>query len=339
MTESAERVASSDPRALFAQVGEFLFAHGLDPSPAHFALGHRYCTGEDPTFNRLIDDTIALLGGLSPVAAAAIVAERSVELSAVGLARIVMEAQERLDKLTEIVAGTGDEVQAYGIALEEHDAKLARGDDPRPVVQALIEITASMIHRTRDIEQLLRRTGDDMRGMRASLADAQATAHRDALTGLPNRRALDVRLAASIDTARRNKGVLSIAICDIDHFKAFNDSFGHQIGDEVIKFVASSFSRGDQARVFAARYGGEEFVILFEGTGMDEAAEQVEQIRAALHARELKVTTTGQSLGRLSFSAGVAAYQPGDGPYAMLKRADTALYAAKAAGRNRVERS
>ncbi|MEH3107959.1 MAG: GGDEF domain-containing protein [Sphingomonas fennica] len=337
MAETGERTASSDPRVLYAQVGEFLFAHGLDPSPAHFALGHRYCTGEDPTFNRLIDDTISLLGGLSPVAAAAIVAERSVELSAVGLARIVTEAQERLDKLSELIAGTGDEVEAYGVALEERAAKLARGDDPRPVVAALIDITASMINRTREIEQLLRRTGDDMRGMRASLADAQATAHRDALTGLPNRRALDVRLAAAIDNARRTRGLLSVAICDIDHFKAFNDSFGHQIGDEVIKFVAASFSR-DQNRVFAARYGGEEFVILFEGIGIDEATDQVEHIRASLHARELKVTTTGQSLGRLSFSAGVAAFSPGDGPYAMLKRADTALYAAKAAGRNRVER-
>ena len=314
-----------------------LFANGLDPSPVNYALGHRYCTGDDPAFNQLIDETIELVGGLSPVAASAIVAERSVELSAVDLARLAGDAQDRLAQIEDLLGSSGAETAAYGEALETRAARLAAGEDPAPLVEALVQLTTAMIERTREVEAHLRRTGDDLRGMRASLADAQASAHRDALTGLPNRRALDARLAGAVDAARRTGQPLTVAICDIDHFKAFNDSYGHQIGDEVIKFVASSFARGED-KVFAARYGGEEFVILFEGIGLDNAATEIERTRAALFSRELKVTATGQSLGRLSFSAGLAGYQPGDGAYALLKRADTALYAAKRAGRNRVER-
>lgn len=314
-----------------------LFANGLDPSPVNYALGHRYCTGDDPAFNQLIDETIELVGGLSPVAASAIVAERSVELSAVDLARLAGDAQDRLAQIADLLGSSGAETAAYGEALETRAARLAAGEDPAPLVEALVQLTTAMIERTREVEAHLRRTGDDLRGMRASLADAQASAHRDALTGLPNRRALDARLAGAVDAARRTGQPLTVAICDIDHFKAFNDSYGHQIGDEVIKFVASSFARGED-KVFAARYGGEEFVILFEGIGLDNAATEIERTRAALFSRELKVTATGQSLGRLSFSAGLAGYQPGDGAYALLKRADTALYAAKRAGRNRVER-
>ena len=323
------------PRELYDRIGDMLFTNGLDPSPLNFTLGHRYWSGEDPEFNSLVDETIAMSGGLSSVAAAAIVAERSVELSAVDLARLASEAQERLGKIADLMAGSGEEVRSYGAALEENAAGLSAGADPRTIVETLIGLTSAMIARTREVERDLRQTGDDMRGMRASLADAQASAHKDALTGLPNRRALDARFASAIDGCNRDGTALAIAICDIDHFKAINDGFGHQIGDEVIKFVGSSLADKDAA-VFTARYGGEEFVVLFEGIELGDAVARIDRIRAAISARELRITATGQTLGKISFSAGVSACNPGDGAYAVLRRADNALYAAKRAGRNQV---
>ena len=198
-------------------------------------------------------------------------------------------------------------------------------------------LTHSMIDRTRGVEEQLRIACDEIRTLRDSLAEAQDAANHDALTGLPNRRALDARLAAATETARETGRPFSIAICDIDHFKAFNDRFGHQIGDEVIKFVATSLAKDGGERLFAARYGGEEFVVLFEGSTAKQAGAEVDRIRGAIGARDLKINATGQTLGRLTFSAGVAELNKDDeGSSAMLKRADVALYEAKSKGRNQV---
>ena len=165
---------------------------------------------------------------------------------------------------------------------------------------------------------------------------ASHSANSDVLTSLPNRRAMDVRLRTAIEVARRTSQPMSIAICDIDNFKGFNDLHGHQIGDEVLKFVASTLARHSGDRRFAARYGGEEFVLLFEGLGPAAAATEADRIRSEIAVRELQVTATGQLLGRITLSAGVAGLEERDSPTSLLKRADAALYRAKNRGRNRV---
>jgi diguanylate cyclase len=194
-----------------------------------------------------------------------------------------------------------------------------------------------MIERTRGVEEQLRIACEEIRQLRDSLTEAQEAANQDPLTGLPNRRALDTRLAAATESARESGRPFAIAICDIDHFKAFNDRFGHQIGDEVIKFVATSLAEDGGERLFAARYGGEEFVVLFEGVTAKQAGVEIDRIRAAIGARDLKINATGQTLGRLTFSAGVSELGvDDDGSSAMLKRADVSLYEAKRKGRNQV---
>ena len=105
---------------------------------------------------------------------------------------------------------------------------------------------------------------------------------------------------------------------------------------EVIKFVANSLNGNNDSRLFAARYGGEEFVILFEGQDSKGAGAEIERVRKAIAARELTIAATGQKLGHLTFSAGIASLNAEEGTSAMLKRADVALYEAKRAGRNRI---
>jgi diguanylate cyclase len=277
-------------------------------------------------------------GGLSAASAAAMIAERSVELSATDLQVMVADAQARLTEVNEIVSISRAAAHDYGQALATNAAELEAGAAPAAIVTTLMGLTHSMIDRTRGVEEQLRVACEEIRQLRDSLAEAQDAANHDALTGLPNRRALDTRLAAAVETARETGRPFAVAICDIDHFKNFNDRFGHQIGDEVIKFVATSLAKDGDERLFAARYGGEEFVVLFEGSTAKQAGAEVDRIRAAIAARDLKVNATGQTLGRLTFSAGIAELHKEDeeGASAMLKRADIALYDAKRNGRNRV---
>ena len=172
-------------------------------------------------------------------------------------------------------------------------------------------------------------------------------AFRDELTGLPGRRALDERLKA---TGRS----YAVAMVDVDHFKKFNDTHGHDVGDQVLKLVASRLA-GVGGGGIAFRYGGEEFTILFPGKDADEALPHLEQLRAdiagyrmALRAPDRPRRTRsgkrrrGASGGTKSLSVtvsiGVAARTPRhDEPEAVIKAADRALYRAKRGGRNRVE--
>jgi diguanylate cyclase len=323
-------------RSHYDDITRLLFDNGLEPTPTNYALAYRYVTAFDSTFNGTVEQAIAH-GGLTAAAAAAILAERNLELSAADLQGMVEDAQKHLAEVERIVAMSRMAAHDYGDALATNAAELAAGAPPEPVVGELVGLTQSMIGRTRTVEEQLRAACNEVRVLRSNLTEAQEAANRDALTGLPNRRALDTRLATASDTARRSGQPFSIAICDIDNFKAFNDRFGHQIGDEVIKFVANSLAEDKNERLFAARYGGEEFVVLFEGADAAEAGAEVDRIRAAIGARDLKVNATGQTLGRLTFSAGVAQLRTSDdGTSGMLKRADIALYQAKNAGRNQV---
>ena len=333
----AEKSAERDEwRRLYDMIGKLLFDHGLEPSPANFDLCHRYLSGRDRELNAMNDRAIAKDGVLSDAVAAAISSKLDSGLSTDELSRIATDAQGYLEQMSMILARSGDDARDYGVALEHEAEGLAKSKSSVVSVGTLIELTRSMIEKAQSAEEDLRRTELQMSAMRKDLATAQHKANSDPLTGLPNRRALDQHLRSAFENARRNNSPLALAICDIDHFKIFNDTHGHQIGDEVIKFVGSSLGRPAGNDIFAARYGGEEFVLVFERAAAAEALPILDKIRATIAARELKVTNTGQSLGRLSFSGGIAMLNIQDSPGSILKRADAALYKAKQDGRNRI---
>jgi diguanylate cyclase (GGDEF)-like protein len=158
----------------------------------------------------------------------------------------------------------------------------------------------------------------------------QALAMTDELTGLPNRRAVLARLAELLDGGRP----CAVLIVDVDHFKSINDQHGHLVGDEVLRAVAGVIAKVLRRPMVTGRLGGEEFLLLLPQTELEAAAQVAEEVRVAVAAID---TSRWYSGGRLSISAGVAMAYPGPGAVAdALRRADEALYAAKAAGRNRV---
>jgi diguanylate cyclase len=121
---------------------------------------------------------------------------------------------------------------------------------------------------------------------------------------------------------------------DIDRFKSVNDTFGHQIGDEIIKVFAKLLSSNVKGRDTVARFGGEEFAIILPETGLEDARTLTESIRRQLEAKELAVNTSGEPIGIITASFGVAQLGVLDDAGTLLKRADAKLYEAKAAGRN-----
>jgi diguanylate cyclase (GGDEF)-like protein len=158
----------------------------------------------------------------------------------------------------------------------------------------------------------------------------------DALTGLPNRRALDLTLEVEMQRSRREQRELAVLMIDIDHFKRVNDTHGHAMGDVVLVEVAHRVQRAAcRPADFVCRYGGEEFVVVLPETPSAGAELVAERIRAGVAANA--IVTHGLAI-EITVSVGIAVQRADDGPGELIARSDTALYTAKRAGRNRVAR-
>jgi diguanylate cyclase (GGDEF)-like protein len=162
------------------------------------------------------------------------------------------------------------------------------------------------------------------------LAERERQALTDALTGIGNRRNAEQLLAKELARAERSKTSLSVALFDIDYFKSVNDRFGHGVGDEVLRRVASTLEGARRITDSVARWGGEEFLAILP-VPIDGAVAFCERARRAVAASDQP------GVGVVTISAGVAEYRPGESRDEMLARADQRLYAAKSNGRNRVE--
>jgi diguanylate cyclase len=125
-------------------------------------------------------------------------------------------------------------------------------------------------------------------------------------------------------------------MADVDHFKSFNDRYGHLTGDQVLRLVAIAVKQNVKGRDTAARYGGEEFVIALPNTALQSAITVADHIRRAVMTKELMKRSSGERLGRVTVSIGVAVLRPNDSAQSLIERADNCLYAAKRNGRNRV---
>jgi diguanylate cyclase len=280
-----------------------------------------------------------LLDPREPVAEADIIgADELVDLAvlATQLADLIQSARDRLDGAVEMVDQSAEDAADYGRMLSASAKTIDAQKLPKTTVQALLDVTRQMIERTETAEKRLRSTNGELRALQQDLSVAQETAERDPLTGLPNRRALEQALVRAVETARRADAALSVAFCDIDNFKRLNDVHGHAVGDRVLRLVGDCLSDDADDRTFVGRQGGEEFVVLFEGLPVIEAAARIDAIREALSQRTLRSRSDGTPIGRVSFSAGVAALNGPESGEDLLHRADVALYRAKEGGRNQV---
>jgi diguanylate cyclase len=240
---------------------------------------------------------------------------------------LLADASHSVEQFAEIVEASRAAAQSYRDDLQAGADRLEAGEES---LAALVTITREMAKRTKAAEQQLTDARDEAQVLRAKLAEVGEEARSDPLTRLPNRRAFEERLAELEQEGRP----VAVAICDIDRFKRINDTYGHGVGDRVIRTVADTLSASCAGHM-VARLGGEEFVVLFEETAAADAARIIDSARESLGARHFKVRETDAPIGQVTFSAGIACGRSGQSEPG-LQRADALLYKAKNAGRNQV---
>ncbi len=215
-------------------------------------------------------------------------------------------------------------------------AEIEDGDSLKELTLKLINMTKIMQEANKGLEHELASAKKDISSLKDEVDAVRQDALRDPLTKIDNRKSFDRFLANAVEEAEENGTPLSLVMLDIDHFKKFNDSWGHQTGDQVLRLVGTTLRSGTRETDLAARYGGEEFAIVLPGTTLSQAVIAAEKIRKSIKNRKLYKRSTNEDLGRITISAGVATFRSGDDAESLVDRADRCLYAAKRAGRNRV---
>jgi len=242
------------------------------------------------------------------------------------------------DELQQVMAmmdaarGTADAYTEALIDIAERTGENIDRDQFRLVLDALMRSTREMQSANSELENRLKASVKQMATLQNNLEAIRVESLTDPLTLLANRKSLET----AMDKLFRENRMFSLLVTDIDHFKSFNDRYGHLTGDRVLRLVAGTLKQSVKGRDTAARYGGEEFVILLPGTGLRSAMSVAEGIRQSVMNKELVKRSTGENLGCVTLSIGVATRREDDTAESLIGRADACLYAAKRSGRNRV---
>jgi diguanylate cyclase len=314
--------------------------HEVPPTPRNYAIWFAYVSGRSPGLVRAINEVAGDGRGFTP--------EKLDELFARCLAEesrkeVLTTAERRLQEaLGELLSRLGEasgQTRAYSERLDAWSAEIGVTQDHGRLREVLAEIaleTQRVLEKNDTLEQQLERSTDEVEELRRSLAAVQHEAMTDGLTGIANRKFFDAHLAEAMRVAEASGEPLSLLLIDIDRFKQFNDTWGHPLGDKVLRLVARTLKDCVKGRDLTARFGGEEFAIVLETTPHQAALAVAEQIRTAMMRRKVVRKGSKEDLGQVTVSIGVGLYRPGEAAASLIGRTDAALYSAKHAGRNRV---
>lgn len=246
---------------------------------------------------------------------------------------------KELEDVSQAINRAQDYNDSYSGVLNDTSDNLAKAEEG-PAVKLLVETLAVATQQVRaeteNLEKRLSESVSEVKRLQENLETLRRLVDTDSLTKLANRKAFDEEIQQACAQADKSGQSLSVALIDIDHFKSFNDKWGHQTGDQVIRFVASTLKQFSPPPRLAARYGGEEFGIVFPNEGSAKIETVVNDLREEIANRKLRRRSSNDELGKITVSAGLAQRKLGETPEALIERADKALYASKRTGRNRV---
>ena len=322
-------------RRLINEIRTFLIEHKLEVSPFTLRAAHEACSGLNPAFSRRIEQQGECDEPLTVEWLEEAVSEdpcsdyRSIEYLALSLEQGIEELSRATKSMRLATSEYGDELERRVVGL--NDASHAE-----EVIAQLADFAKAMLSRSRQMEDELRDNERETAALRKNLDRARQDAEVDFLTGLPNRRAFEEVLQAEYRDARAAGEPLSVVYCDIDWFKAINDSHGHEAGDRILREVADTLLQLCGKDCYVARHGGEEFVLLFRGVEPAAAWEILNSAREDLAGRRMINRRTDKPFGTVTFSGGIADVAQFADPREALAAADEALYCAKESGRNQI---
>ena len=329
-------------KRIFDRVLESFQEQGINPTPLNYFVWYQYLKGDHPAFREEMDSILNDSFGYSDR-----VGKRLYEQFLIDDSEADTQFDRAFRRLIDVMV---KKMNMWSDKLEDHTKQL---DDCanslsnpnldvtqiKAISNTMVTYAQSMNKSSKAFQQEMVFASEEVRSLRDQLTEAQAAALTDELTELGNRKAFNNAIEEQVLLADQtdNPGNLCIILSDIDHFKKFNDTYGHLIGDSVLRYYANTMKKKQRANETIYRYGGEEFVTLLSNSSLEEANKRAEEIRSDIEASVLKRKNDNEPLAKITASFGVAHFHGApDTSELLVSRADMAMYKAKNSGRNQV---
>jgi diguanylate cyclase len=324
-------------RTAQAALGE-IASRGQPADPRTFSVWYNFVAGESGMLTEAVDARLARDDTLS----AKDVDELYGTLIAPGnvsdkVDRLGAQVADEIDQVMAMVTAAEGTASTYSANLADVSKRLDSTRDRagvRQVVEGLVLTTREMGSINSRLQSQLQVMRDEISRLRNEIELVRNESLTDALTSLGNRKFFNATLENAVAAAHARKQALTLMLADVDHFKKINDSYGHVIGDHVLRFVASTIRGTLGEGHIGARYGGEEFAVIMPNAAIDEAMKCAERLRQTVMKGELVRRSTGKKHAALTISIGVAKLHAGATAQSLIEAADVCLYAAKRSGRN-----
>jgi diguanylate cyclase len=317
----------------------YLVKYNQPASPVNYTVWYEYVSGKNPKLKKTIDSAIASATPLTSKNMEILYQKFVADGDRIVISKLLTKINLMLREITGHVLETEGDLSDHGNALRTLSEEILEVQDfegAKRIVDLMVLETKALITSGSTLQKRMKISSADLQQLYRELEKSQQEAHTDALTGLINRRGLEKRFELERIRAKQNNLPFSVIMIDIDHFKRINDTYGHLVGDSLLRGISTILKNQLRRKDIAARYGGEEFLILLPESDLAGAAAVAGKIQKGLSTKEWKLKESGESMGTITVSMGISIYAMNESGDTMIKRADDALFMAKRAGRNRV---
>ena len=313
---------------------------GTPPHPRNFEIWYSFAAGANRGLTRAVNEILAQEGRVTADELDRLY-DRFLSPARIGdrIEELGGKVAGEISDLVKLVNSTLDFTSEFNASVKEAAVELdgaAAAEEIRRVTKKLLASTIQVASSNHHLDMRFAHAEAELAALQANLEAIRSEALTDPLTTLANRKHFDQSIEQAVASADDEGSPLSLLITDIDHFKSFNDAYGHQTGDQVLKLVALAVKQNVKGKDVACRYGGEEFAVILPHTDLLNAEIVGGHIREAVMKKELVKRSTGEPLGHVTVSIGISSYRRGESAHGLIERADSCLYLAKRSGRNRV---
>ena len=317
----------------------FLSKYNLPANPVNYTVWYEYVSGKNLKLKKALDYSIETAIPVTPKNVETLYQKFVADGDRIVISRLLTKINFMLREITNHVLETQGDLTGHGTSLRDLSEKIREVQDYegiRKIVDQMILETKALVQSGSTLQKRMKISSADLNQLQQELEKSQKESQTDTLTGLMNRRGLEKRMELERIRAKQNKAPFSIILLDIDHFKRVNDTYGHLVGDSLLRGLSQILISHLRRNDMAARYGGEEFLILLPETGLEGAQAVAHKIQKALSTKEWKLKESGQSMGCITASMGLSVYAINEPENNLIQRADDALYLAKNSGRNKI---
>lgn len=333
--------APDKAKRIFMQLIDIFEEQNINPMPLNYYVWYRYLKGDHPKFRQEMDNILDDPFGYNDRVGRRLYDEYLADEDESpdqdfdrAFRRLIGLMVKKMNVWSDKLEKHTQELDACATSLSSPDLN---AEELKRLTDTVLNTANSMQESSQEFQREMLDSSDEIKRLREDLVAARAELMQDELTQIGNRKAFNNAIEELTISAVEDDTPLCLIMTDIDHFKRFNDTFGHLVGDSVLRYFANTMKKTKWETETLCRYGGEEFAILLHNTEIAQAEARAEEIRQAIESANLKRKDSTKTLGTITASFGVAKYQgESEDIEGFIKRADDALYHAKESGRNQV---